>query len=153
MTIGDLIKSKNYDYVEYLWKHEGLGVSRECTFKVQSGKIISLNGMKCSKKDKVLSFAEWSNPEAGVYSGLTIVTDIENMHYSILEKIEFWLDNRPIFLHVAILALFAFSCWIVIKMGTALAEKALDSSLNRFQSAVEKIVGAEDSTLSLEIDD
>ena len=73
MTIGDLIKNKNYDYVEYrLTIPNGSDIFAGC-FKSENGEIIPLDGDSYSKNEEVLSYEEWNNPKKGVISGLTVV--------------------------------------------------------------------------------
>lgn len=79
MTIGDLIKNKDYDYVEYrvippLDTAETMFFG---AFKSVSGEIISLDGNTYHKSEEVLSYEEWSNPEKGIENGLTIIVDVE----------------------------------------------------------------------------
>ena len=73
MIIGDLIKNKNYDYVEYrLTIPNGSDIFAGC-FKSENGEIIPLDGDSYSKNEEVLSYEEWSKPEADIRHGLTIV--------------------------------------------------------------------------------
>lgn len=73
MTIGDLIKNKDYDYVSYrlpLW--DGSDTFAGC-FASKSGEIIPLDGDIYDNDEEVLSYREWSKPEDDIQNGLTIV--------------------------------------------------------------------------------
>ena len=73
MTIGDLIKNKDYDYVSYrLTLLDGDDTFAGC-FKSKNGGIIPLDGDIYDKDEEVLSYEEWSSPEDNVQNGLTIV--------------------------------------------------------------------------------
>ena len=73
MTIGDLIKNKDYDYVSYrLTLPDGDDTFVGC-FASKDGEIIPLDGDIYDKNKEVLSYEEWSSPEDKVQSGLTIV--------------------------------------------------------------------------------
>jgi hypothetical protein len=80
LTIGDLIKIKDYDYVEYRYK-----IATSLTpiykadsifagaFKTVNGKIISLDGDNYSQDQEVILYEEWEDPEEGIKNGLTVV--------------------------------------------------------------------------------
>ena len=73
MTIGDLIKNKNYDYVEYrLTIPNGSDIFAGC-FKSENGEIIPFDGDSYSKNEDVLNYEEWSNPKQDIQNGLTVV--------------------------------------------------------------------------------
>ena len=73
MIIGDLIKNKNYDYVEYrLTIPNGSDIFAGC-FKSENGEIIPLDGDSYSKNEDVLNYEEWSNPKQDIQNGLTVV--------------------------------------------------------------------------------
>ena len=77
MTIGDLIKNKNYDYVEYrLTIPSGRDIFAGC-FKSENGEIIPLDDDSYSKNEEVLSYEEWSNPKQDIKNGLTVVVKSE----------------------------------------------------------------------------
>lgn len=77
MTIGDLIKNKDYDYISYrLMLPDGDDTFAGC-FKSKSGEIISLDGDIYDKDEEVLSYEEWVSPEDNVQNGLTIVVKSE----------------------------------------------------------------------------
>ena len=73
MTIGDLIKNKDYDYVSYrLTIRDGENIFAGC-FASKDGEIISLDGDTYDKNEEVLSYEEWSQPEDDIQNGLTVV--------------------------------------------------------------------------------
>ena len=73
MTIGDLIKNKDYDYVEYrLTTPNGSDIFAGC-FKSENGEIIPLDGDSYSKNEDVLNYEEWNNPKQDIQNGLTVV--------------------------------------------------------------------------------
>ena len=73
MTIGELIKNKDYDYVSYrLTLRDGGDTFAGC-FVSKGGEIIPLDGDIYDKDEEVLSYEEWSKPEDGIQNGLTIV--------------------------------------------------------------------------------
>ena len=73
MTIGDLIKNKDYDYVSYrLILPDGNDTFAGC-FASKGGEIISLDGDTYSNNEEVLNYEEWSSPEDNVQNGLTVV--------------------------------------------------------------------------------
>lgn len=78
MTIGDLIKNKDYDYVSYrLTLPDGDDTFAGC-FAPKDGEIISLDGDTIyDENDEVLSYREWSKPEEGIQNGLTVVVKDE----------------------------------------------------------------------------
>lgn len=76
MTVGDLIKNKDYDYISWrvtLPEHMGGGDTFFGSTKSENGKLISLDGDIYSEKTEVLSYEEWENPEKDIKNGLTIV--------------------------------------------------------------------------------
>lgn len=80
LTIGDLIKNKDYDYVEYRYKiATSLTPIYEAdsmfagAFKTVNGKIISLDGDNYSLDQEVILYEEWDDPEEGIKNGLTVV--------------------------------------------------------------------------------
>lgn len=83
MTIGDLIKNKDYDYIEYRLTSENI---RACIksdnmfageFCSKDGKIISLDGDTYCESEKVAEWKEWSKPDYGISNGLTVVVDLD----------------------------------------------------------------------------
>lgn len=74
MTIGDLIKYKDYDYVSYrLELSDGKDEFVGC-FASKNGEIISLDGDTIyDKNDEILRFEEWNKTEECIQNGLTIV--------------------------------------------------------------------------------
>lgn len=73
MTIGDLIKNKDYDYVSYrMTIPSGSDIFAGC-FASKDGEIISLDGDSYSKNEEVLSYEEWINSKKDIQNGLTVV--------------------------------------------------------------------------------
>ena len=73
MTIGELIKNKDYDYVSYrLTLPEGDDTFAGC-FASKGGEIIPLDGDIYDKDEEVISYEEWSQPEDDIKNGLTVV--------------------------------------------------------------------------------
>lgn len=73
MTIEDLIKNKDYDYVEvrlFISEDDDIFAG---SFSSKDGEIISLDGDMYSKNKEVIRYEEWNNPEEGIQNGLTIV--------------------------------------------------------------------------------
>ena len=76
MTIGDLIKNKDYDYVSYrLTLRDGSDTFAGC-FASKGGEIIPLDGDIYDNDEEVLSYEEWSQPEDGINNGLTVVVKV-----------------------------------------------------------------------------
>lgn len=77
MTIGDLIKNKDYDYVSYrLTLRDGSDTFAGC-FASENGEVIPLDGDIYDKCEEVLSYKEWSMTEEGIKNGLTVVVEAE----------------------------------------------------------------------------
>ena len=77
MTIGELIKNKDYDYVSYrLTLRDGSDTFAGC-FASKGGEIIPLDGDIYDKDEEVLSYEEWSKPEDDINNGLTVVVKSE----------------------------------------------------------------------------
>lgn len=73
MTIGGLIKDKDYDYVSYrLRLADGGNIFAGC-FASKNGEIISLDGDVYDKDEEVIKYKEWSQPEDEMENGLTVV--------------------------------------------------------------------------------
>lgn len=75
-TIGDLIKNKDYDYVEYRINVSFTDEQKDIfagAFRTESGKIIPLDGGIYESDKKVIKSEEWSNPEKGIKNGITII--------------------------------------------------------------------------------
>ena len=77
MTIGDLIKNKDYDYVSYRLTLPNGGDTFAGCFVSKGGKIIPLDGDIYDKDEEVLSYKEWSSPEDDINNGLTVVVKAE----------------------------------------------------------------------------
>lgn len=81
MTVKDLIKNKDYDYISYRLKipkdkekYYGKSIFIGCATS-KDGKLISLDGDTYKEDDTVLEYEEWSKPEENIKSGLTVVID------------------------------------------------------------------------------
>lgn len=73
MTIGDLVKTKDYDYISYrLTLPDGEDTFAGC-FKSENGEIIPLDDDIYDENEEVLSYEEWSKPEDDIQNGLTVV--------------------------------------------------------------------------------
>ena len=79
MTVKDLIKNKDYDYISYRLKtpkdkekYYGKSIFIGCAAS-KDGKLISLDGDTYKEDDTVLE--EWNKPEENIKSGLTVVID------------------------------------------------------------------------------
>ena len=80
MTIGDLIKNKNYDYVSYrLMLPSGEDIFAGC-FASKDGKIVPLDGDTYDDDEEVLSYEEWSQQKDNITNGLTVVVKAELIH-------------------------------------------------------------------------
>lgn len=77
MTIGDLIKNKDYDYISYrLILPDGDDIFAGC-FASKGGEIISLDGDTIyDENDEVLNYEEWNKPEEDIQNGLTVVVKV-----------------------------------------------------------------------------
>lgn len=74
MTVADLIKNKNYDYIE--WRVVCPYDNSNMLFGIASskdGKLISLNGDSYYKDTEIISYEEWSNLDKDIQNGLTVV--------------------------------------------------------------------------------
>lgn len=75
-TIGDLIKNKDYDYVEYrvtIPSADGQDDIFAGAFRTESGKIIPLDGGIYDSDKEVIKSEKWSNPEKGIKNGITVI--------------------------------------------------------------------------------
>lgn len=73
MTIAELIKNKDYDYVSYrIVLPDGEDTFAGC-FRTKKGEIISLDGDIYSADEEVIRYEEWSKPEERIRRGLTVV--------------------------------------------------------------------------------
>ena len=75
-TIGDLIKNKDYDYVEYrvvIPSEDEQDDIFAGAFRTEAVKIIPLDGDIYDQNKEVIKSEEWSNPEKGIKNGLTII--------------------------------------------------------------------------------
>lgn len=79
MTVGDLIKNKDYDYISWrvtltpqLDEDIFFGVCRS-----ENGKLIPLDYDTYSENEEVIRWEEWSDPEEDIENGLTVVVEGE----------------------------------------------------------------------------
>lgn len=78
MTIGDLIKDKDYDYISYRatapigWGVEDVFIG---VCKSENGKLISLDGDTYYESEEVIAWEEWSKED--IPRGLTVVIEKE----------------------------------------------------------------------------
>lgn len=80
MTIGDLIKDKDYDYIEYrltLPEDCGGGDTFFGAARSENGKLIPLDYDTYRENEEVIRWEEWSNPEQDIKNGLTVVVEGE----------------------------------------------------------------------------
>ena len=76
MTVGDLIKNKDYDYISWrvtLPEKAGGGDTFFGCTESKNGKLFALDGDIYSERTEVLKYREWSKEEDGIKNGLTIV--------------------------------------------------------------------------------
>ena len=77
MTIGDLIKDKDYDCVSYRITLRDESDTFAGCFASKGGEIIPLDGDIYDKNEEVLRYEEWSKPKYGIQNGLTVVVKTE----------------------------------------------------------------------------
>lgn len=74
MKICELIRSKDYDYIEYRMNTPTL--DRDDIFigcaRSENGKLISLDGDYYSKHQEIIKYEEWSDEEEKIKNGLTV---------------------------------------------------------------------------------
>lgn len=76
MTIKEIIKNENYDYIDIRitlpkgWKEESIFAG--CC-KSENGKLIPLDGDTYDVNQEVISSERWKNEKRGVENGLTVV--------------------------------------------------------------------------------
>ena len=76
LTIGDLIKNKDYDYVEYRVTIPSADEQKDIfagAFRTESEKIIPLDGDIYDSDKEVIKSEEWSDLENGIKNGLTVI--------------------------------------------------------------------------------
>ena len=73
MHIEDLIKEKDYDYIEYRMTIPSGSNIFAGHFSSKDGEIISLDGDSYSASEEVFSYKEWSKPQNNIKNGLTVV--------------------------------------------------------------------------------
>lgn len=80
MTVKDLIKNKDYDYISWrvtLPEKYGGGDTFFGACKSVGGELIPLDGDIYDEETEVLKYEEWSDPEEGITNGLTVVYEGE----------------------------------------------------------------------------
>lgn len=76
MTIEEIIKNENYDYIDIRitppkgWKEDNIFAG--CC-KSENGKIIPLDGDIYDVHQEVVSSERWKNEKCGIENGLTVV--------------------------------------------------------------------------------
>lgn len=80
MTVKDLIKNKDYDYISWRITVPDDFCGPDDMFigcaKSENGKLISLDGDTIyDESDEVIRYEEWSNPEKDIINGLTVVIE------------------------------------------------------------------------------
>ena len=80
MTVGDLIKNKDYDYISYrlnIPNAAAIGAPEDIFIgccKSIGGELIPLDGDTIyHTTDKVVRYEEFTNPEEGIINGLEVV--------------------------------------------------------------------------------
>ena len=77
MTIGDLIKNKDYDFVSYKIMLSDDFNMFAGAFRSKNGEIITIgDDDRYDKDEEVLSYEEWSDDEIGIKNGLTVVVKV-----------------------------------------------------------------------------
>ena len=78
MTLGDLIKKKDYDYISVRMQisKEATGTEKEDIFVgvcySRAGHLFSGDGDTYSVEEEILGFEEWESKVQGIKSGLTV---------------------------------------------------------------------------------
>lgn len=78
MTVSDLIKNKDYDYIE--WRIMNPDRTSDMLFGItasKNGKLISLDGDSYYEDTEIISYEEWSNSGEEIQNGLTIIFEVE----------------------------------------------------------------------------
>ena len=76
MTIADLIKNKDYDYITLrvtLPERCGGGDTLMGIAKSENGELIALDDDTYNEQEIVLHYEEWVDLEKGIENGLTVV--------------------------------------------------------------------------------
>ena len=74
MTVSDLIKNKDYDYIE--WRATSPYDNSDMFFgatQSKDGKLIPLDYDSYYEETEIISYEEWSELDKGIKNGLTIV--------------------------------------------------------------------------------
>lgn len=78
MTIGDLIKNKDYDYISYRLTISDVDDIFAGFFASKDGEIIPIDGDTIyDKNDEVLRYEEWNDLNENIQNGLTVVVKSE----------------------------------------------------------------------------
>ena len=80
IIVKDLISKKDYDYIEWRGTSPNNAKGTDVfvgTCKSENGKLISLDGESYSDAEIVIKHEEWTNDEAGIKNGLTVVCETE----------------------------------------------------------------------------
>lgn len=77
MTIKDLIRNKDYDYVSYRLTLPDGGDTFAGCFRTENSEIHSLDGDTYNELEEVLSYEEWDSPEDDIKNGLTVICEGE----------------------------------------------------------------------------
>lgn len=82
MIVKDLIKNKDYDYINWRVKIDEVDRDKigedDIFFGVcysKNGYLIPLDGDTYCEEEIVVSYEEWSRPEKGIINGLTVVVE------------------------------------------------------------------------------
>lgn len=74
MTVGDLIKKKDYDHI--VWYTHVTSINEDIFCGVSAskdGELISLDGDTYSEDSEVVAFGEFSNDELEIKNGLRVI--------------------------------------------------------------------------------
>ncbi len=80
MTVKDLIKNKDYDYISWrvtVPKKFGGGDTFFGACYSKDGELFHLDHDTYDEETEVLSYNEWSHPENGIDNGLTVLVEGE----------------------------------------------------------------------------
>ena len=89
MTIGDLIKNKDYDFVSYKIMLSDDFNMFAGAFRSKNGEIITIgDDDRYDKDEEVLSYEEWSDDEIGINNGLTVVVKVSGFVHETHDSLE-----------------------------------------------------------------
>lgn len=74
MTVADIIKNKDYDYIEWrvIFPYDDSDMFFGAT-QSKDGKLIPLDYDSYYEETEIISYEEWSELDKGIKNGLTIV--------------------------------------------------------------------------------